>query len=631
VGANEKLTKIFTNFLEEYVIPARRFSANYDTQVMAEYKTEKIDRNKEQALVENFLVTPCSCGKNCQDQFSKEELIDSRDDFRSLTRSQRGCSILAQLRSFQRSSDQVKSARMTQKRTRQKFDYRINADRFICRDVFVFYHGISLRRLKYLQKHLINVGTSPPMHGNAGRIPKHACSIADKLAVETFIVNFAAIHGLPDPGRDLRIGKGKLKILLPAVLNYRSIHRIYKKSTDYKSVKIVGYRAFIRIWQETAPYICFSKPRSDLCMTCEDFKKSINQITSDLKECRENEKIKLHQQAIEHLENAKKERDLYRQRIQITEDNYLMLSPHQQKTPCKPNSQNISMHYSWDFAQQLHYPYEDQQVGPIYFKTPRRAQLFGVCCEAIPRQINYLIDEADFYDKGSNTVISLLDHFFEAHGFGEKHAYLTADNCVGQNKNNAVLHYLIYRTLVGLHNNIDLSFMLVGHTKFGPDGNYGIIKYRYRRSKIYTYDQLAETIEKSSKNGINICQRYRNDVGIVNFKYRDWSGWLSKYFKKLPNITKYHHFSISSQRPGVVVVKKSVDGPEEEYNLLKITEFPHSSHKMSYLPQQLNPPGLSAERAWYLYDNIRGHIPLECDKDATCPLPSIPRNNKGES
>ena len=62
------------------------------------------------------------------------------------------------------------------------------------------------------------------------------------------------------------------------------------------------------------------------------------------------------------------------------------------------------MHYSWDFAQQIYYPYEDQQVGPIYFKTPRRAQLFGVCCEGIPRQVNYLIDEADFLDKSSNTI-----------------------------------------------------------------------------------------------------------------------------------------------------------------------------------------------------------------------------------
>ncbi len=80
------------------------------------------------------------------------------------------------------------------------------------------------------------------------------------------------------------------------------------------------------------------------------------------------------------------------------------------------------MHYSWDFAQQVHYPYEDQQVGPIYFKTPRRAQLFGVCCEGMPGQVNYLLDEANVLDKSANTVISLLDHYFAHYGLGEKYA-----------------------------------------------------------------------------------------------------------------------------------------------------------------------------------------------------------------
>jgi hypothetical protein len=111
--------------------------------------------------------------------------------------------------------------------------------------------------------------------------------------------------------------------------------------------------------------------------------------------------------------------------------------------------------------------------------------------------------------------------------------------------------------------------MLVGHTKFAPDGNEGLIKYRYRRLKIYTYQQLAKVIEESSENGHNVCQRYRDNSGLPNFSYRDWSTWFSKYFKKLPNITKYHHFHIDSRELGVVKVKKEIDGTEEKYILLK--------------------------------------------------------------
>jgi len=303
------------------------------------------------------------------------------------------------------------------------------------------------------------------------------------------------------------------------------------------------------------------------------------------------------------------------------------LGARQRIPPCRPNSRRIAMHYSWDFAQQLPYPYEDQQVGPIYFKTPRRAQLFGVCCEGIPRQVNYLIDEADFLHKNSNTVVSLLDHFFANHGLGERHAFLTADNCVGQNKNNTVLRYLIHRTLTGLHDKIDLSFLVVGHTKFAPDGYFGLIKHRYRRSSIYTYDQLANVIENSSEKGHNVCQRYRDGGGSANFGYRDWSDWLSKHFDRLPDITKYHHFRLDGRKPGIVIAKETIDGPEERFMLLK-TEFPYNADNCPPLPRLLQPSGLSPKRSWYLYDEIREHIPSAKDKDETCPRPMVPKPKK---
>lgn len=244
-----------------------------------------------------------------------------------------------------------------------------------------------------------------------------------------------------------------------------------------------------------------------------------------------------------------------------------------------------------------------------------------MCCEGIPKQINYLIDEADFIEKNANTVISLIDHYFEKHGMGEKHAYLTADNSGAQNKNNAVLHYLMYRILMGLHDQIDLSFMVVGHTKFAPDGYFGLIKYRYRRSNVYTYDQLADLIEESSENGHNICQRYCVQPGNPNFIYRDWGSLFSKYLLKLSGIRKYHHFHFSHRMPGVVRVKETIDGTETEFNLLK-KEFPFSVD-MPPLPNELKPKGLSAKRAWYLYEKIREHIPLDEDKNATCPFPNV--------
>lgn len=628
---SQQLTQVFEELLEEYLHGNEETKSFNDDRTEDRASTSHFNSNDEYTLIKDFLISPCSCGKSCKDSLSFDEIAKSRNEFNSLSWVEKNAFMLSQLNIFTRYSDKSHSARQIKARVRQKFDYHISIDRPVCKEVFLFYYGETIGRLKRLQKHKIEVGISSTTHGNVGRLPGHACSEQDKDDIKTFIVNYAAAHGMPDPGRDLRHGKGRLRILLPSVLNYTSVHRSYELSLQSQGKPSVGYRTFMRCWQETCPHIVFSKPRTDLCMTCEDFKKEINRIASDLDERRDDEKSKVYRKALEHIEDAKKERTYYNACSKLAEEHYIKLGLQDIPTkPKKANSITIMQHYSWDFAQQLHYPYEDQQVGPIYFKTPRKAQLFGVCCEGIPRQTNYLIDEADFLEKDANTVISILDHFCTHHGLGEKYAFLTADNCVGQNKNNAVLQYLMYRVLAGLHDNIELSFMIVGHTKFSPDGYFGLIRKRYRRSNIYTYENLVQTVLNSSEKGHNACQPIRNHGTSVNSHqliYRDWSSWLLKFFRKLPDITSYRHFKIIKNKPGIVILKRAIDGDETKVQLLK-RDVPFGKNRAFRLPSKIIPKGLSLERQWYLYEQIRIHIPQEQDKDMTCPKPIKPKPKK---
>ena len=156
--------------------------------------------------------------------------------------------------------------------------------------------------------------------------------------------------------------------------------------------------------------------------------------------------MKALKKAEDHVLAVQKERSYYRSVVQKSKEDVKKaysqtgeFIPPSPSSCLMPNSNDLTVHYSFDFAQQLHYPANPLQPGPVYFLTPRKCAIFGVCCEGIPRQINYLIDEAVDTGKGANTVISLLHHFFENHGLGEKHIHLHADNCVGQNKNNAVI------------------------------------------------------------------------------------------------------------------------------------------------------------------------------------------------
>lgn len=132
------------------------------------------------------------------------------------------------------------------------------------------------------------------------------------------------------------------------------------------------------------------------------------------------------------------------------------------------------MNYSLDFCQQVSLPYSSQQRGTFYFRTPRKVQIFGVCSEPLTRQIFSLIDEAESIGKGAIVVTSLLHAFFNLHGLGERHVSLQADNCVGQNKNTTITCYLEWCVVTGLHETIELNFMIPGHTKFRPDAYFGL-------------------------------------------------------------------------------------------------------------------------------------------------------------
>jgi hypothetical protein len=218
---SQQITKVFDELLDEYMHEDDNISSHDDIKEIPTSVT-KINSNNEYKLIfedkvfaeqklyprNDFLNSPCSCGKLCKDSLSFDEIAKSRKEFSSLNWDEKNVFILSQLNVFMHHSDKSRSARQIKTRIRQKFDYHISIDRPVCKDVFLFYYGETIARLKRLQKHQLEAGISSTAHGNIGRLPSNACSEQNQIDIKTFIVNYVAIHGMPDPGRDLRHGKG---------------------------------------------------------------------------------------------------------------------------------------------------------------------------------------------------------------------------------------------------------------------------------------------------------------------------------------------------------------------------------------------------------------------------------------
>ncbi len=129
--------------------------------------------------------------------------------------------------------------------------------------------------------------------------------------------------------------------------------------------------------------------------------------------------------------------------------------------------------------------------------------------------MNYLVDENVLISKGSNAVISYLHHFFETYGLGETTVHLHCDNCSGQNKNRFVLWYMLWRCMSGLHQSIQMHFMVVGHTKFAPDWCFGLFKQRYRRTPVSCLGDVVKVVSESTQIGVNIPQLVGDEAGNI--------------------------------------------------------------------------------------------------------------------
>lgn len=563
------------------------------------------------------VITPpnftCKCSHNNGDQcwtaFSTEEIDSFKLQYIALTREELDICILSKLSCFLHVDPMTKRPKQKEQTVRKssRADYFHHGHR-ICRDFFMYLHGIGKDKLTALIKAYKLNGVEPRNHKNSKKAPAHALLFRDTRNIVDFIINYAEVHSIQLPGRTPTHWKSDDVKLLPTNCTKKTVYDEYVKAATNGNYRVVKISLFCNLWNKVLPHIRTMPPASDLCWLCQKGTAKVIRSANKPDKDKDDALNELRQ----HQDSVKKERAFYKD---ICHDIKAQLPLNIQPGAHEPCSFAGKNHISFDFAQQVHFPFNPLQPGPIYFKTPRKCGLFGINCEPINKQVNFLIDEAHTVGKGANSVISYLHHYLNNFSFGETDLYMHADNCAGQNKNSTMLWYLLWRCINGYNNYIRLSFLISGHTKFSPDGGFGLIKRLYKRTRVNCLQDIVDVVNRSSEMNMAEVVGYENETSKV--PTYNWTEFLSPVFQKFKGIKKYCHFAFS--KDGIIRCQLSVDSEEESYSLLR-----KNAAVPSDLPPVIPTDGLNLKRQWYLYQEIRPFIDEEF-QDTVAPKPANPQ------
>src|SRR2546421_6999121 len=128
--------------------------------------------------------------------------------------------------------------------------------------------------------------------------------------VKNFLLNYAEVHGLPSPVRNVNRVTQSI-IFLPAEMSYRSVHCDFLAGLEEESkLRALKYDAFRKLWHQLTPHIQIMSPRTDLCDTCQHLRNDLQ-----FKARKEEEAQDLLKRYKKHLAKVKLERNYYNNAI----------------------------------------------------------------------------------------------------------------------------------------------------------------------------------------------------------------------------------------------------------------------------------------------------------------------------
>ena len=146
--------------------------------------------------------------------------------------------------------------------------------------------------------------------------------------------------------------------------------------------------------------------------------------------------------------------------------------------------------------------------------------LMGLVDEGSEQGKAFIWDES-LHATTTNHLMTCIWMYILCHHEGQKKLRMTLDNC-SVNKCYMLIAFIVSLVIFGFFDEIDLCWLVVGHTKFSPDRMFGLISSALRTSDVTTKQGWSELVSKQTGNHF---------LGIVVQTIIDFTSMLECHFR----------------------------------------------------------------------------------------------------
>lgn len=440
----------------------------------------------------------------------------------------------------------------------------------VCKNAYLNLHGTTDKRIRRIRSLLV-AGKSP--HDRRGSNIKGNTMPADEIVKLREHIDSFPVKQSHYSGKEFKY--------LDAKLNVKIMYTLYKEMYPNTRVK---YDFYIKYFRENYS-LSFGRPQVDTCCSCEEL--SVKIKSPSLNEAAKRIAV------AELLVHKRRSKKFYTALNMSTEQS-------------KGNEDVLGI--CFDFMQNLQLP--QIPVQEIFYLRQLTVNVFGIHNLKTGNAVFYVYHEG-LGRKGPNEVCSfILDYIEEFVPENIRVLQLFCDNCPGQNKNHTLIR--MCRALVdsGRFAKVENFFPMRGHSFLPCDRDFGVIKRKLKKTdRIYSVYEYVEQIILSSQKG-NFVVKLVEASDILDFK--TW--WPAIYKKNVTsietsrkegprsekfmfNISKFHYFLHTTEKPGVVTAAPFIAGCMSHNFVLRV-------------PGQRK-PSMPNKKA---YENINMMVPINTNK-----------------